>query len=180
MRASDIGWIAQPKEALQNPIAKEQKPDQASSSGSWTLIAAILGSSMVFIDGTVINVALPALQAAFHATGATLQWVIEAYALFLASFLLLGGSFGDLYGRKKVFLLGVGVFACASVVCGFAVTPPMIIISRAVQGLGGALLVPGSLALISASFPEKSRGRAIGVWSGSTAITAASGPLLGG
>jgi EmrB/QacA subfamily drug resistance transporter len=149
-------------------------------SGPWILAAAILGSSMAFIDGTVINVALPALQAVFHTDGSRLQWIVEAYALSLASLLLLGGSFGDLYGRKKMFMLGVLIFACASMICGSATSSSVIIISRAVQGIGGALLVPGSLALISASFPEKSRGQAIGIWSGSTAVTASVGPLLGG
>ncbi len=150
------------------------------TSGPWILVAAILGSSMVFIDGTVINVALPALQNAFQTTGSNLQWIIEAYALSLASLLLLGGSFGDLYGRKRIFLIGVLTFTVASVVCGIAASPIVMIISRAVQGIGGSLLVPGSLALISASFAGESRGAAIGIWSGSTAITASVGPLLGG
>ena len=135
---------------------------------------------MAFIDGTVINVALPALQQFFHANGSDLQWVVEAYALFLAALLLVGGSLGDLYGRKLAFLAGVVIFAGASIWCGFAQNIQTLIAARAVQGVGAALLVPGSLALISASFPEKTRGQAIGTWSGFTAITAAIGPLLGG
>ena len=144
------------------------------------LAATIAGSSMAFIDGTVVNVALPALQQFFHANGSDLQWVVEAYALFLAALLLVGGSLGDLYGRKKAFLAGVVMFAGASIWCGFAQSIHALIAARAVQGVGAALLVPGSLALISASFPEETRGQAIGTWSGFTAITAAIGPLLGG
>ena len=148
--------------------------------GPWVLAATILGSSMAFIDGTVVNVALPALQSALGATVSEVQWVIESYALLLAALLLLGGSLGDLYGRRKIFAAGVGLFAIASGWCGVAPNVTQLIAARAVQGIGGALLVPGSLALISASFPEEERGRAIGTWSGFTAITAAIGPVLGG
>jgi EmrB/QacA subfamily drug resistance transporter len=146
----------------------------------WTLIATILGSSMVFIDGTVVNVALPALQTNLNATVTDVQWVVEAYTLFLAALLLLGGSLGDLFGRKRIYAIGVAVFALASVWCGLAPTIHQLIIARAAQGVGGALLVPGSLAIISATFGEAERGQAIGTWSGSTAITTASGPILGG
>lgn len=135
---------------------------------------------MAFIDGTVVNVALPALQSALGATVAQVQWVVESYALLLAALLLLGGSLGDLYGRRKIFTAGVVLFGIASAWCGVARTIFELIAARAVQGVGGALLVPGSLALISASFPEEERGRAIGTWSGFTAITAAIGPVLGG
>jgi EmrB/QacA subfamily drug resistance transporter len=148
--------------------------------GGWVLAATILGSSMVFIDGTVVNVALPALQGALKATVTDVQWVVEAYALFLAALLLVGGSLGDLYGRRKVFLLGVVLFAGASAWCGFASDIRSLIVARGVQGVGGALLVPGSLALISSSFCAQERGRAIGTWSGFTAITTAVGPVLGG
>ena len=150
------------------------------SSGKWILAATILASSMAFIDGTVVNVALPALQTALHATASSLQWVVESYALLLASLLLLGGSLGDLYGRRRFFLVGVLVFALGSMWCGFAPSITMLIIARGFQGVGAALLIPGSLALISASFPESERGRAIGTWSGFTAITTAIGPVLGG
>ena len=146
----------------------------------WTLIAAILGSSIAFIDGTVVNVALPALQASLNATAPQVQWVVEAYALLLASLILVGGSLGDIFGRRRVFTLGVTLFAVASAWCGLAPTIAHLIAARALQGIGGAMLVPGSLALISANYPEAERGRAIGTWSGFSAMTAAIGPVLGG
>src|SRR5437660_821542 len=152
----------------------------AKSSAPWILAATILGSSMAFIDGTVVNVALPALQRGLHASVVDLQWVVEAYALLLASFLLVGGSLGDHYGRRRIFTIGVVLFSAASLWCGFATSIGQLILARAVQGAGGALLVPGSLAIISASFTDQDRGHAIGVWSGFTAITAAIGPVLGG
>jgi EmrB/QacA subfamily drug resistance transporter len=152
----------------------------ATTNGSWILTATILGSSMAFIDGTVVNVALPALQSALHATLADVQWVVESYALFLAALLLIGGSLGDLYGRRRIFASGVVTFSVASIWCGLAPDIAQLIVARSLQGIGAALLVPGSLALISANFPEKERGRAIGTWSGFTAITAAIGPVLGG
>jgi EmrB/QacA subfamily drug resistance transporter len=148
--------------------------------GVWILAATILGSSMVFIDGTVVNVALAALQSALGATGSQLQWVVESYALFLSALLLVGGALGDLYGRRRVFSIGVVLFAGASAWCGMAGSIEQLIVARGLQGVGGALLVPGSLALISSSFPEKERGRAIGTWSGSTAIMMLIGPVLGG
>ncbi len=150
------------------------------SNGFWVLAATILGSSMAFIDGTVVNVALPALQSALHATMADVQWVVESYALFLAALLLTGGSLGDLYGRRKVFAIGVVLFSVASAWCGVSTSVGELIAARGLQGVGGALLVPGSLALISVSFPPEQRGRAIGTWSGFTSITAAIGPVLGG
>src|ERR1044071_439461 len=146
----------------------------------WTLAATIVGSSMAFIDGTVVNVALPVLQTNLNATVTDVQWVIEAYTLFLAALLLLGGSLGDRFGRKKIYAIGVAVFAVASIWCGLAPNINQLILARAAQGVGGALLVPGSLAIISATFPESERGQAIGTWSGATAITTALGPLLGG
>jgi EmrB/QacA subfamily drug resistance transporter len=146
----------------------------------WILGAVILGSSMSFIDGTAVNVALPALQRDLGATVAQVQWVVEAYALFLAALLLVGGSLGDRYGRRRVFLLGVAGFALASAWCGLAPGTGQLIAARAAQGMAAALLVPGSLALLSASFDEKRRGKAIGTWSGFSAITAAVGPLVGG
>jgi EmrB/QacA subfamily drug resistance transporter len=148
--------------------------------GAWVLAATILGSSMVFIDGTVVNVALPALQTSLNATVTDVQWVVEAYALFLAALLLVGGSLGDLYGRRRIFVVGVVLFAGASAWCGFAFNVRALIVARGLQGVGGALLVPGSLALISSSFCAEDRGRAIGTWSGFTAITTAVGPVLGG
>ena len=151
-----------------------------SNRGSWVLAATILGSSMAFIDGTVVNVALPALQTALGVTVAQVQWVVESYALFLASLLLVGGSLGDRFGRRKIFTLGVAAFTAASVWCGLSPGINQLIVARGLQGAAGALLVPGSLALISASFSPQERGRAIGTWSGFTAITAAIGPVLGG
>jgi EmrB/QacA subfamily drug resistance transporter len=148
--------------------------------GAWILAAAILGSSMAFIDGTVVNVALPAVQSALDATLAQVQWVVAAFALTLSALLLTGGSLGDLYGRRRVFSLGVIVFAAASLWCGLSPTVEQLIAARALQGVGGALLVPGSLALISASFSSDDRGRAIGTWSAVTSITTALGPVLGG
>ena len=135
---------------------------------------------MAFIDGTAVNVALPALQATFHANANQIQWVVETYALFLASLLLVGGSLGDLYGRRIIFTSGVALFAAGSVTCGLAPTIAWLNAARGLQGIGAALLVPGSLAIISAFFPPESRGRAIGIWSGFSAMTAAIGPVLGG
>jgi EmrB/QacA subfamily drug resistance transporter len=180
-----FGW----EEAMSN-IAKPPCDEAAilaalpgpapSGCGPWVLAATILGSSMAFIDGTVVNVALPALQSALGATVSEVQWIVESYALFLAALLLLGGSLGDLYGRRKIFATGVVLFGIASAWCGVAPDVFQLIAARAVQGVGGALLIPGSLVLISASFPSEARGRAIGTWSGFTAITAAVGPVLGG
>src|SRR3984885_1333332 len=150
------------------------------ASGRIVLAATILGSSMAFIDGTVVNVALPALQNALHASIADVQWVVEAYALMLASLLLVGGSLGDIFGRRKIYVLGVVLFAVASAWCGLSRSIDMLIWARSVQGVGAALLVPGSLALITASFPESTRGQAIGTWSGFSAITTAIGPVIGG
>src|SRR6266705_2833437 len=150
------------------------------SSRRWTLAATIIGSSMSFIDATVVNVALPALQADLQATITEVQWVIEAYALFLGALILVGGSLGDQFGRKRVFLLGVVFFTLASVACGLATSPAILIAGRALQGVGAAFLVPGSLAIISATFDDAERGRAIGTWSGFSAMTTAIGPVSGG
>jgi EmrB/QacA subfamily drug resistance transporter len=148
--------------------------------GGWVLVAAILGSSLAFIDGTVVNVALPSIQHALNATVADAQWVVESYALFLAALILLGGTAGDFYGRRLMFTAGVFIFAAASAWCGFAPDIRHLIVARSFQGIGGALLVPGSLSIISAVFPTAERGKAIGTWSGFTGITAAIGPVLGG
>ena len=135
---------------------------------------------MAFIDGTAVNVALPALQESFRATVLDVQWVVESYSLFLAALLLVGGSMGDRFGRRLVFCWGVALFAVASIVCGLADTVGQLIIARGVQGVSGALLLPGSLAIISESFDEERRGQAIGTWSAFTAITAGIGPVIGG
>src|SRR6184192_2667008 len=148
--------------------------------GRWILAATILASSMAFIDGTVVNVALPALQTNLNASAVDVQWVVESYALLLSALLLVGGSLGDHYGRRRVFLIGIALFALASAACGLAGSIHQLIAARAFQGLGAALLVPGSLAIISSSFSEDQRGRAIGTWSGFSAITTAIGPVIGG
>src|SRR6201993_3884297 len=154
---------------------------RCSKSGApWILAATILASSMAFIDGPVVNVALPALQTNLNATAVDVQWVIEAYSLLLSALLLVGGSLGDHCGRRRVFLIGVALFAFASAACGFAINIHQLIAARALQGFGAALLVPGSLAIISSSFSEDQRGRAIGTWSGLSAITTALGPVMGG
>jgi EmrB/QacA subfamily drug resistance transporter len=148
--------------------------------GLWVLAAAIIGSSITFIDGTVVSVALPVLQEKLHTTVAQAQWVVESYMLLLAALILVGGSLGDRYGRRRVFSFGVAIFAAASLWCGLAPDVNHLIIARAAQGVGAALLVPGSLALISATFSKGQRGRAIGTWSGFTSIAAGIGPVLGG
>ena len=150
------------------------------ATGRAVLIAAVLGSSMAFVDGTIVNVALPVLQDDLDATVAALQWVVEAYALFLSALLLVGGMLGDNFGHRRVFATGIVIFTAASMWCGFAPDTAQLIAARAVQGVGGALLVPGSLALISAQFSIEQRGRAIGTWSAFTALAMAFGPVLGG
>src|SRR5215472_8145559 len=152
----------------------------AETSRAWVLVATILGSSMAFIDSTAVNVALPALQSNLHASVVDVQWVIESYGLFLSALILLGGALGDSLGRRAMFLWGVVGFAVGSAGCGFSSSITSLLLWRSVQGIAAAFLVPGSLAIISASFDEKSRGRAIGTWAGFTAITMALGPVLGG
>ena len=146
----------------------------------WTMVAAILGSSMAFIDGTVVNVALPALQRELGATAAQAQWIIESYALFLASLVLVGGALGDRLGRRRIFMAGTALFTLASIGCAASASADPLIAARALQGVGAALLVPGSLSLISATFPASERGQAIGTWSAFSGITAAVGPVVGG
>ena len=150
------------------------------STQRWVLAATILGSSMAFIDSTVVNVALSVMKGALHANVADVQWVVDAYLLVLSSLILAGGSLGDRVGRVRVFGFGVAIFAAASIWCGAAPNAQQLIIARALQGLGAALLVPGSLAIISATFPREERGRAIGTWSALTALAIIAGPLLGG
>ena len=152
----------------------------AGAARPWVLAATILGSSLAFIDGTVVNVALPALQRDLGATVADVQWVVEAYALMLSALLLVGGSLGDRLGRRRVYAVGVCVFAAASALSGVAATVRQLVIARAIQGAGAALVVPGSLAIISASFVTQERGRAIAIWSSFSALTSAAGPVLGG
>ena len=160
--------------------SKKHDPAHAKSARPWVLAATILGSSLASITTSAVNVALPNLQGALDTTLVNAQWVVNAYTLFLASLILLGGSLGDHYGRRRIYVIGTIVFGAASVWSGFAPDVGQLIVARAVQGIGAALLVPGSLAIISAAFPESERGAAIGLWSGFTAITTAAGPVLGG
>jgi EmrB/QacA subfamily drug resistance transporter len=150
------------------------------ASGKWVLLATVLGSSLAGIDATVVNIALPSLGRDLHADFAGLQWTINGYTLTLAALILLGGSLGDRYGRRRIFALGTLWFAVASALCALAPTIEVLVAARALQGVGGALLTPGSLAIISASFSEDDRGKAIGAWSGFGGIATAIGPFLGG
>ena len=144
------------------------------------LVASVLGSSAAFVLSSVVNVALPAIQADLGATAATMQWVLNAYLLPLAAFILVGGALGDRLGRTRTFAWGLAVVAGATVGCAVAPTAGWLVAARVVQGVGAALLVPGSLALLRAFFPPEERGRAIGTWAGAAALTSAAGPLLGG
>ncbi|MGF1504289.1 MAG: MFS transporter [Anaerolineae bacterium] len=148
--------------------------------GRWVLVATILAASMAFIMGSALNVALPAIQESLGATGSQLLWIRNAYVLLLASLILIGGSLGDHFGRKRIYMIGIVIFTVASVICGLSPTANFLIGARVLQGLGGALMIPGSLASISASFPPSRRGRAIGTWSALTTIVTVAGPLLGG
>lgn len=149
-------------------------------SKTWVLVAAVLGSTMAFIDESVVNVALPRIEGDLHASLAAMQWVVNAYTLCMSALLLTGGAAADRFGRRLIFVVGIGIFAVASVGCGLATSVPVLLIARGVQGAGAALLVPCSLALIAAVYDEKERGAAIGVWSGASAIAAGAAPLLGG
>ncbi|MFI5239709.1 MAG: DHA2 family efflux MFS transporter permease subunit, partial [Gemmatimonadales bacterium] len=152
----------------------------SSSTKSWVLAATVLGSSMAFIDGSVVNVALPAIQSSFLSSVSGAQWVVNGYMLVLGALILIGGSAGDRFGRRRIFVLGILIFALASVACGLAPDLPALIGARAVQGLGGALLAPGSLAIINEVFDSDERGRAIGTWAGFSALSSAFGPAIGG
>src|SRR5688572_3570883 len=146
----------------------------------WILAATILGSGMTFIDSTVVNVVLPVIGGQLRASAAQLQWIVEAYLLFLTSLMLLGGSLGDRYGRRRLFIAGIVFFAAASAWCGLASGVTQLILARALQGVGAAMLVPGSLAIIRSSFNDRERGAAIGAWAAGTSIAAGGGPVLGG
>ncbi|HEU4978264.1 MAG TPA: MFS transporter [Solirubrobacteraceae bacterium] len=151
-----------------------------SARGRWVLAVAVLGSGMAFLDSTIVNVALPVIGRRLHASTGALQWVLNGYLLALASLILLGGALGDRYGRRRVFVAGVTLFTIASALCAAAPSTGMLIGARFVQGVGGALLTPGSLAMIDAVFRSEDRARAIGAWSGLAGVTTALGPLLGG
>lgn len=152
----------------------------SSSSGRWLIVAAALGSGVAFLDGSVVNVALPAISRDVGGGFSTVQWVLDGYLLSLSALLLLGGALGDRLGRRRIFLVGLGLFTVASLGCGLAPTGGVLIIARLVQGVGGALLIPGSLALIDATIQRKDRDRAIGTWAGLSGVAAAIGPFLGG
>jgi EmrB/QacA subfamily drug resistance transporter len=158
--------------AATSPCSEKSRP--------WVLAATILGSSMAFIDGTAVNVALPALQSDLHATVVDVQWVIESYGLFLSALILVGGALGDSLGRRAMFLVGVAGFAVASAGCGFSFSIRQLVFWRSLEGIAAAFLVPGSLSIISSAFDERSRGKAIGTWAGFTTMTTALGPVLGG
>jgi EmrB/QacA subfamily drug resistance transporter len=151
-----------------------------SGAGRWLIAVAVAGSGMAFLDGTVVNVALPKIGEDLGADTAALQWILNGYLLSLASLILLGGSLGDRYGRRRLFVAGVGVFTAASLLCAVAPSAEFLIVARLLQGIGGALLTPGSLAIIEASFRPTDRARAIGAWSGLGGVATALGPLLGG
>jgi EmrB/QacA subfamily drug resistance transporter len=146
----------------------------------WTLVAVCLGTFMLLLDITIVNVALPDIQLALHASFSDLQWVVDAYALTLAAFLLTAGSLADMYGRRLLYLVGLAVFTCASVLCGFAINPLMLQLSRALQGVGGAIMFAVSLALLADAFRGRDRGTAFGVWGLVTGLAVSIGPLLGG
>jgi EmrB/QacA subfamily drug resistance transporter len=148
--------------------------------GRWVLAVAVLGSGLAFLDGTVVNVALPAIGRDLGASTSALQWILNGYLLTLASLILLGGSLGDRYGRRRVFVAGVALFTVASLLCAIAPSAGLLVAARLLQGIGGALLTPGSLAMLEASFRRSDRARAIGAWSGLAGVTTALGPLLGG
>ncbi len=171
-----------------DPTGPAHRPDAGpatvvpyrSARGRWVLVATVLGSALAFIDATVVTIALPRIADELDATTADLQWTVNGYALTLAAFLLLGGSLGDRFGRRRVFLVGVVWFAVASLACALAPTVGLLVAARALQGVGGALLTPGSLAIIQSTFAGEDRGRAIGAWSGLGGIAGAVAPFLGG
>jgi EmrB/QacA subfamily drug resistance transporter len=152
----------------------------AVASRRWTLVAAVLGSSLAFMDGTVVNVALPAIQRDLDATVSDVQWIMESYTLVLAALLLVGGALGDHYGRRRLFVIGISLFAIASIGCAMSGSALQLIAARAIQGIGAAMLIPGSLALVSSAYPLAERGAAIGTWSAFSGITTAIGPVAGG
>jgi MFS family permease len=141
-----------------------------SPAGRWVLASTILASAMAFIDSTALNVVLPSLQKSLQATATDLFWILNAYLLMLAALILVGGSLGDRLGRKRIFMIGIFVFICASAACGLAPGTSTLITFRVIQGMGGALMIPGSLALLSSTIDEKERGKAIGTWSAITTI----------
>lgn len=161
-------------------IDSKESNECKQNSKFWVLVTSVLGSSIAFVNGSVVNVALPAIQTSFDGSVADMQWIVNGYTIVLAALILVGGSLGDLYGRKKMFGLGVLIFAAASVWSGLSTSVFQLILARILQGIGGALLIPNSLALVSSAYPKEERGKAIGTWSAFSAITTAIGPILGG
>jgi EmrB/QacA subfamily drug resistance transporter len=175
------GW--QPGDRAAAPATASGRPaDVAGQRGNkwWTLTAVCLGTAMLLLDITIVNVALPDIQKALSSSFEDLQWIVDAYALTLAAFLLTAGSLADMYGRRRLYLVGLVIFTCASVLCGFSVSTLMLQLSRAVQGVGGAIMFSVSLALLADAFRGKDRGVAFGVWGAVTGLAVAIGPLLGG
>ena len=177
--------------AVRAPAGRRQRRDDQRAAGRgeapgqpgnkwWTLVAVCLGTFMLLLDITIVNVALPDIQRALNSSFSDLQWVVDAYALTLAAFLLTAGSLADMYGRRLLYLIGLAIFTCASVLCGFAVSTLMLQLSRALQGVGGAIMFAVSLALLADAFRGKDRGVAFGVWGTVTGLAVAIGPLLGG
>jgi len=160
------------KQGDHNPCDRRDRP--------WVLAATILASAMAFIDGSVVTIALPIIRSDLDASLTEMLWILNAYTLMLGALLMVGGGAGDRYGRRRVFLIGTGLFAGASLVCALAPSPDILIVGRAVKGIGAALLVPQSLAIISAAYPKEERGKAIGLWAGASALTTAMGPAVGG
>ena len=154
--------------------------DCAAGAKPWVLLATILASSIAYVDESIVNVALPAIETDLSASVAVIQWLINAYTLTLSSLLLIGGAAGDRFGRRRLFIIGITIFAVASLWSGISLNTTQLISARAVQGVGAALLIPSSLAIIGATFPESERGKAIGTWAGFSALAAAAGPLWGG
>src|SRR5256885_1868293 len=164
----------------EHDVAHTSPPMLAVGTQRAALAATVLGSSLGFIDATVVNVALPALQASLGASAAAVQWVINAYLLLLGALVLVGGAAADRYGRRRIFIAGIALFAAASLACALAPTAHALIAARAVQGFGAALMTPASLALLGASYPPEERARAFGIWAGAGALTTAFAPVLGG
>jgi EmrB/QacA subfamily drug resistance transporter len=175
------GDVDDPVRAASDPAIGLTQPGSAPMDDKWwTLVAVCLGTFMLLLDITIVNVALPDIQAALHSSFSDLQWVVDAYALTLAAFLLTAGSLADMYGRRRLYLIGLGLFTVASLLCGAAQTTLMLQLSRAVQGIGGAIMFSVSLALLASAFRGKDRGVAFGVWGAITGLAVAIGPLLGG
>lgn len=172
-------FIEHPCERI--PVAQPHaRVHPAIGAGAWVLIAAVLGSAMPSIDGTAVNVILPLVQRDLHADARGVQWIVEGYALFLSALILVGGGLGDVYGRRRIFVIGTAMFGVSSIACAASTSMAELIGARCLQGLSAALLVPESLALISAQFDEGERGKAIGTWSAFSAMSTAVGPVLGG